>query len=271
MLQAHLKIVEENLLRASRIPANAGHPLHKGTPREAFIKDFLMNHLGERVGIGTGEIVDSKSLESEPRNQIDIVLYNRDYPKLNFGGGINAFLVESVIATLEVKSKLDKAGLSQSIEAAHRIKNMHKSIVYSTNEGYQPPNILNYVIAYDGPATMETVYKWLKSIHQAKNIERLHLGPSHAERILTPSPSIDGVFVLGKGFLQFDNTSLTFFHDLDRALHPDVQWWFADSSTNNLFLLFLFLTEAASGISGVWLNPLPYTDRLAFPNLRLGE
>ena len=107
MLKSHIDTMENHLLAISQIPANAGHPLHKGTPREAFIKEFLASHLGEGVAIGTGEIIDANSGPNERRNQIDIVIHKRDYPKLDFGGGISGFLVESVVAIIEVKSTLE--------------------------------------------------------------------------------------------------------------------------------------------------------------------
>lgn len=118
MLKTHVDAIENQLLTTSKIPANFGHPLHKGTPREAFIKQFLADHLSERAAIGTGEIIDANSKPGEPRNRIDIVIYRRDYPKLDFGGGINAFLAESVIAKIKIKSVLDKTALSQSIQTA---------------------------------------------------------------------------------------------------------------------------------------------------------
>jgi len=95
--------VENHLVQISRIPANAGHTLHRGTPREAFIKEFLENHLSANVAIGTGEIIDANSQPRAPRNQFDIVIYKNNYPKLDFGGGINGFMIESVVATIEVK------------------------------------------------------------------------------------------------------------------------------------------------------------------------
>src|SRR5712692_83027 len=104
MLKSHVDAVEGSLLETSKIPANSGHSIHKGTPREAFIRQFLEGHLSERVAVGTGEIIDANSKPKEQRNQIDIVIYKRDYPRLDFGGGINGFLVESVVATIEVKS-----------------------------------------------------------------------------------------------------------------------------------------------------------------------
>src|SRR6266849_2753174 len=103
MLHAHLEAVESHLLAISNIPSYAGHSLHKETPREAFIREFLEGHLSEKVAVGTGEIIDCDSQPNPPsiaqRNQFDIVLYKRDYPRLNFGGGITAFLAESVVAT----------------------------------------------------------------------------------------------------------------------------------------------------------------------------
>ncbi|MBB6246225.1 DUF6602 domain-containing protein [Rhodanobacter sp. A1T4] len=64
---------ENALIAISRIPANSGHSLHKGTPREAFIREFLQSHLPENVAIGTGEIIDASSQPRAQRNQFDIV------------------------------------------------------------------------------------------------------------------------------------------------------------------------------------------------------
>ena len=106
MLKSHMDAKEDALIAISKIPANSGHSLHKGTPREAFIKKFLIDHLPSNVDIGTGEIIDAVSLPNQSCNQFDIVIYKRNYPKLDFGDGISGFLIESVIATIEVKSTL---------------------------------------------------------------------------------------------------------------------------------------------------------------------
>src|SRR5689334_12815820 len=92
VLKSHLEAVERHLLSTAQIPANSGHSLHKGTPRESFIKEFLEGHLSERLAVGTGEIIDADSKPGEQRHQLDIVLYKRDYPRIQFGGGISGFL-----------------------------------------------------------------------------------------------------------------------------------------------------------------------------------
>lgn len=274
MLKSHLNAVERHLLQISQIPANAGHTLHKGTPREAFIKEFLTNHLSERVAIGTGEIIDANSKPNEKRNQIDIVLYKRDYPKIDFGGGINGFLVESVVASIEVKSVLTKQELETAIKTARTLKGLQRNIVTSFTTGYQPPSILNYVVAYDGPASMQTILGWIKDIHSSLGITYSPMGQTLGDRIKVASPSLDGIFVLGKGFIQFDNCPLNFLTDDARAQNPKVRWTAADSPDDNLLLLFITLTQAASGVSASWLNSVPYLSSVSLagkPFMALSE
>ncbi len=268
MLVAHFRSVEETLLAISRIPANAGHSLHKGTPREAFIREFLEKHLSETVAVGTGEIIDCNSRPNPPataqRHQYDIVIYRRDYPRLDLGGGITAFLVESVVATIEVKSRLDKDELQASTRAARACKQLTRNVVTSFTTGYQPPAILNYVVAYDGPAKMETVYGWTAPIHTALGITTTPL-PQGEERFRQPSPSIDGVFVLGKGFMTFDNVPWSFMTSERRQQQPTHVWSTGEADAGSLLYLFLLLTGAVSGAAARWLNPMPY-----LRNFRIG-
>ena len=257
MLIAHINAVEDHLLVVSQIPANSGHSLHKGTPREAFIREFLEKHLNSHVAIGTGEIIDSRSRPGDSRNQFDLVIYKRHYPRLEFGAGISGFLAESVIATIEVKSLLDKSGIEQAIGAAKAAKNLEKSEVKSISAGYIPPSILSYVVAYDGPAKMETVYGWIKEAYAAKNLREPDITPD-ADRSQVSSPALDGVFLLGKGFLNFDNSPFGFISDDVCKRNPGVHWTIANVERGSLLSLFMQLTVATSNLDGSWLNPLPY-------------
>lgn len=191
MLKTHMNATENHLVSISQIPANAGHTLHRGTPREAFIKEFLSGHLSSNVAIGSGEIIDSNSQPRVQRNQYDIVIYKNNYPKLDFGGGVNGFLIESVIATIEVKSLLDQSAIDQSVKAAHNAKVLNPSINKSFSTGWVPPKIINYVVAYDGPAQMNTVYNWILNSHQTNRIPL----PSWNQqtKYQTPGTALDGV------------------------------------------------------------------------------
>ena len=253
-----MDLIEKQLIATSKIPANSGHSLHKGTPREAFIKQFLQSHLPGTVSIGTGEIIDNQSLPRQQRNQFDIVIYKKNYPKLDFGGGIDGFLIESVIATIEVKSTLTSTELESATKAAKNSKSLIKSVTQSFSTGYIPPAILNFIVAYDGPQNMSTVYGWIPKIHDSLNISCPSLSTDSNQRISTPSPSIDGIFILEKGFLYFDNVPIGFINDSVREQNPNSKWVFCNSNAGNLLLFFLFLQGATANIQGQWLNPDPY-------------
>jgi hypothetical protein len=258
MLKDHFDVVEKSLLATSQIAANAGHNLHKGIPREAFVRDFLALHLPETLGIGTGEIIDSNSLPNQPRNQIDIVLYKRDFPRLNFGGGVNAFMAESVVGTIEVKSLLNEAAMRQAITTARNLKTLARHLNPVMLVGYEPPSILTYVVAYAGPASMNTVYEWLPKIHQEEGIPFPAMPGTIEQRLRIPSPSIDVIILLGKGFIYFDNSPLGVLPAAERAQHPNLKWVWVNQTDGNLLFLFLHLTQAISGRSIAMMDAMPY-------------
>ena len=61
MPKAHIDVREGALLVVSRIPANSGHTLHRNTPREAFVREFLELHFPASLAIGAGEIIKDNS------------------------------------------------------------------------------------------------------------------------------------------------------------------------------------------------------------------
>ena len=223
MLKAHIDAVENSLLATSRIPANAGHSLHMGTPRESFIRQFLQSHLSERAAIGTGEIIDANSRPGQRRNQLDIVIYKRDFPRLDFGGGINGFLAESVVATIEIKSTLTKDELQAATLAARNVKALRSNVITSFTTGYHPPAVLNYVVAYDGPTHMQTVHGWLPDIANTTGVIYPTLPIEPSQRIATASTGLDAIFVLGRGFIHFGNSPIGFFSDAVLTQNADAK------------------------------------------------
>jgi hypothetical protein len=252
MLQTHMAAVEQTLLATSRIPANSGHPLHKGTPRETFIRQFLHDHLPESLSIGSGEVISAESRAGDARNQFDIVLYKKHFPRLFFGGGINAFLVESVVATIEVKSTLRKEELRQAIRSARNVKALPRHVTRGMWTGTPPPKTLSFVVAYDGPVHMETVRNWVLEIHTEEGLAIPDL--SAGNRYEIASSSIDGVFMLGRGFVQFDNLSIGFVSAERRQQHPAMRYYCGTTADGALLVLFTFLTYATAGLISEWPN-----------------
>jgi len=261
MLLSHMDAKESLLVALSQVAASTGHPIHKGTPREAFVREFLDDHLASNVAIGTGELIDSNSRPRQPRRQFDIVIHKRNYPKLDFGGGISGFLIESVIATIEVKSTLTQSDIEQAIGAAREAKALTTNVTTSLVAGHVPPKVLNYVVAYAGPANMQTVYGWISGIHNNLGVAVQNLPPDPVQRTQVAAPSLDAVIVLKKGFVYFDNSPVSLLDHAKRFAQPDMKWVFSDTQSGNLLLLFLMLTMATANLEGKRLEPGPYVNR----------
>jgi hypothetical protein len=270
MLKTHFDSVEKELLVTAQRPASSGHNLHKGTPREAFIKEFLMGHLSEKVAIGTGEIIDASSQPGDRRNQNDIVLYRRDYPKIDFGGGISGFLVESAVATIEVKSVLTKEELKKAFISASNTKSLNQNEHNAFRVGYSPPSVMSYLIAYAGPASLNTVFEWKNEILQETGLVYPEMDPSVNQRVQIASPALDGIFILGKGFMYFDNTPLGLLPDQARQDNPRIKWVFCNSEEGNLLLFFMILSQIVSGTSATVLDPVPYLSGASYQNVAWG-
>lgn len=260
MLKSHFDLIENELVHLSKIPENSGHPLHKGTPRENFIKEFLERHLPLNLAIGTGEIIDAKSYPREKRNQYDIIIYKKSFPKLDFGSNISAFLIESVIATIEVKSNLTKAEFGKALKSAYNAKQLNTSFSNpSIKAGYIPPKILNYIVAYNGPGKIEIINNWIKEFSKKLGIDKKYNLPNvESKRHTIPSPSIDGVFILQKGFFCFDNSPITFSNPAIISRLPDLKWFYSNGVKGNLFVFFLLLFNSTCNIDTRWLNVYPY-------------
>jgi uncharacterized protein DUF6602 len=261
MLATHMAKVEATLLRAAQISAGAGHPLHKGTPREVFIQEFLSNHLSEDLAIGQGEIISADSQPGEIRNQFEIVLYKRHYPKLLFGGAVNAFLAESVVSTIDVKSKLTKKELRRAVKAARNIKALNRYFGpnrYTSLLQVISPAPLCYVVAYDGQARMETTREWLLALCTEEGIRLPELPPLVQQRYGIACPTIDGIFVLGKGFVQFDNLAPGFLPPDQRAKHPEMRYYIGKTGDGTLLTFFIFLTHVVAGLRAEIPDLFPY-------------
>lgn len=260
VLLDHLNRVEDKLLAEFNISQTAGHPVNKGTPREIFIKDFLKNHVGQNVAIGSGEIIDSASIRNESRNQFDIVIYKNTFPKLHIADDINAFLIESVAVTIEVKSNLTKDGLRQAIIASINSKKLIPNLNITLSAGYIPPAVINLLVAYSGPKEMTTILKWLKEIYNELGLKDSRKYISDEQRMKLPSFSLDGIIILKRGFIFFDNMSLSFRKMPEVTIESPsfFEWVYSNTESGNLLMLFLIIIQATQNLTAAFLNPIPY-------------
>jgi hypothetical protein len=267
MLWAHLSSCEAVLVSQFAVAANAGSGVNKGTPREAFVGQFLESHLSERLAVGQGEVIDCDSKTGETRPQMDVVVYHASFPRLQFGGEVCAFLAESVVATLEVKSTLSKEEMRKSILAAAALKRLRRNLAGTIFMGYMPPSILSYVVAYGGPK-MGTVHSWLEPLHAELGIDYPEMRGPRSEWHKQASPSVDAVFVLGQGFALFNNLPFRLLPE-DRY-GPRTRWTVGEAERGSLAMLFLLLLGATVGVAPSF-DQSRYVANWVLPSVRLGE
>ncbi|MDF5892713.1 hypothetical protein P4A93_13900 [Pseudomonas syringae pv. syringae] len=154
---------------------------------------------------------------------------------------MSAFLVESVIATIEIKSTLDKQGVEQAVAAACNVKKLKSNVFKFVQIGYELPSVVSFIFAYSGPVKNTTSYKWLQAAHVKLGVKAESV--SFPDRWKASAPSIDGVFVLKKGFIHFDNIPDTLTPSDVRAANPHSCWVSVESEESVLLYFFFLLTN----------------------------
>jgi len=98
----------------ARAAAKITHKGVKGAVLEILLSKLFRPLLPADIGIGTGQIIDAYG--NTPSPQIDIVIYNKAIlPPILIDESVGLFPIESVLYTIEVKTKLN----SRELKTAH--------------------------------------------------------------------------------------------------------------------------------------------------------
>ncbi len=117
------------------------HATTKGTANEESLKQILENFIPKKYAIGSGIIIDSFGNRSK---QIDIVIYDQNiYPNLFSQTSTSIFPVETVIATIEVKTFLDNSTLNLAAQNTKSIKDLKHYVEEITLNQPDPKTPLN--------------------------------------------------------------------------------------------------------------------------------
>ena len=97
---------------------------------EIFVRTVLQPFLPENFGIGAGRIVDAFGNQSD---YLDIVIYNRSFPRIGMPGTQSDYLYESVLAGFSIRSKYVRKTFFESMDAcasmARLVTNVDKSVL----------------------------------------------------------------------------------------------------------------------------------------------
>jgi hypothetical protein len=179
---------------AELVGTQAKSELYEDAARDTFVRVVLEPFLPGSYAVGSGRVIDSSGNISSAQ---DIVIYRRDYPQFNMPGSYNVFIYESVLATIQVCSKLVRKSffnalddcvsmgtLSPSIEPATlRAMASKMNMVSNALQQYVHPDPLHtgrfnligrpqcFVYAFTGYQTSdrqltENLVKWIDHYHQ---------------------------------------------------------------------------------------------------------
>jgi hypothetical protein len=110
---------------ADLIAAIEKDELNDTAANEAFVRAVLEPFLPENFGVGSGRIVDAFGNQSE---HIDIVVYNRDFPRIGMLGASEAYLYESVLAVFSVRAKFIRKTFFDSLNACASLAQLETNI-----------------------------------------------------------------------------------------------------------------------------------------------
>ena len=224
LFSSHFERIHRRLEAEGKAAQSFHHGLNRGLIREAFIREFLSENISEFWGVGTGEIFSQGSRDRDPRNQVDVVIHNKRYPKLPLAAGIDLFFVETVSSFIEIKSRLNKEDVKQAAVATKRIKDLAEFEPQRFNPTgmVKNPRPYAFIFAYEGPSKIETVLKWMKDISADGDYGLDHLRECNPDnRDFFAHSFIDGIFVLGKGFVAVD--SLPFESQVAQAMQKGIE------------------------------------------------
>jgi len=114
-------------LKSETDPLNllSRHELQGDVARVAFIRAVLERFLPEIYGVGSGQIMDSNGNLS---GSMDIIIYRRDFPRLDLPGSRDIYVYESVIATVEVVAKLVKKTFFEALNRCASLAELNPHI-----------------------------------------------------------------------------------------------------------------------------------------------
>ncbi len=149
------------------------HKLTEGQLKELFLTDVLKLFLSQQFDVGSGIVINHKGEES---NQTDVIIYDRRMiPPFIQRGSVGAYPVESVLATIEVKSTLGTSEFRKAEKAARRLVGIYKKCTFFEESAYTPndpppPLCAVFGLKLGSPKLLrkddENARKWLKQSSQ---------------------------------------------------------------------------------------------------------
>lgn len=185
-----------NIARAieeHRIAADLRHKGLRGLTREVAIRELFLPILPPRFSVGTGVIGDSFGNQSR---QSDVVIYCPDLLPARVFGETAMFPIESVLVSIEIKSKLTAKELKASLTAGRLIEDELRF-----TSGWLDPNTHLPVNSQVLP-----IYRVLFAFESLKSSDPDEEFDRYIRYVEDGKRSIDALCIVGKGFWAYSSS-----------------------------------------------------------------
>ena len=92
---------------------------------DSFCRAVLEPFLPENFGIGSGRIVDAFGNYSD---HLDLIVYNRDFPRIGLRATQSAYLYESVLAAFSIRAKFIRKTFFEAMDACASLANLEANV-----------------------------------------------------------------------------------------------------------------------------------------------
>jgi len=226
---ARAHIMLERLEESNHI----SHDATRGSLREAYLRDFLVQSLAHRFKLTSGFVTDALGTTVTP--QIDLIISDDSIaPAIQLGVGTAIVPFESVRCICEVKSTLETKHESQICKQYDSLKSLLVTGIRNQQTAHaQFDGIPIFLFAYDNKVARTTLHKWFESIPKLaaicvpKQFLLFRTSPAGPVQELPPSDEHDElltflsfVFDLAMS-VQITLTSMGFTHSLKPYLQAN--------------------------------------------------
>lgn len=145
-IEFHKSTTKELLAIKDRVRNLINHWGEDGRYKEAVLKTVIERFLPERFKIATGFVAASTTDRSNHNasNQLDIIIYDKNYPVLFKEGDFVVVTADSVIGIIEVKANLENQNINTVLQQA----NENGKFIY--NAQVDKRGIFNGVFSFEG-------------------------------------------------------------------------------------------------------------------------
>ena len=169
--------------------ASIKHPATKGQLREILVRELFRPLLPADIGVGTGHIIDTQNRTS---TQQDVILFDRRVlPPVTVESEVGLFPVESVLYTIEVKSKLGMAELRAAHKAAAKLTQFFYAPGHYGENDAEPQNTAKLI---------PTVFAFRSNLSGNKQRELQRYG-----KVAGGQPALRALCIVGRGYWFYDD------------------------------------------------------------------